>query len=176
MHELKLDGRRAAWERRDPKGLEGVGDAMKVLFGLPFIDACKSREAWQRTHILSWRVRPRPGRRAASGLYEGQLSTVHVESHLSLCESKMSANAIDEKSQVDINYRAFQTKLSELLCTHPGKLALMHDGDVIEFFDSYADAVKFGVEKYSEIRNFSVQEVTNSVVSMGLYSHVGHVQ
>ena len=87
----------------------------------------------------------------------------------------MPANAIDEKSQVDVNYRAFQTKLSELLATHPGKLALMHDGDVIEFFDSYADAVKFGVEKYGEIGNFSVQEVTNSAVSMGLYSHVGHV-
>lgn len=88
----------------------------------------------------------------------------------------MSANATDEQSQVDVNYRAFQAKLSELLATHAGKLALMHDGDIVDFFDSYADAVRFGVEKFGEIRNFSVQEVTHSALSMGLYSYVGHVQ
>ena len=88
----------------------------------------------------------------------------------------MSANATNEESQVDINYRAFQAKLSELLPAQLGKLALMHNGDIVEFFDSYADAVRFGLERFGEIGNFSVQEVTNSALSMGLYSYVGHIQ
>lgn len=79
-------------------------------------------------------------------------------------------------SEVDLNFRAFQEKLPELLATCAGKLAVMHAGQIVDFFDSYADAVRFGQEKFGHIGNFSVQEVTTRVISLGFYScAVSHI-
>lgn len=88
----------------------------------------------------------------------------------------MSGVATMNKSQVDRNFEAFQAKLPELLPTHAGKLALMHDGDIVDFFDSYADAIRFGQERFGDISAFSVQEVSNKTASLGYYSYVGSVQ
>lgn len=88
----------------------------------------------------------------------------------------MAENATQSTSQVDKNFRAFQDRLPELMVTHAGKLAVMHDGDVVEFFDSYADAVRFGLEKFQSYLNFSVQQVTAEFKSMGFYSYVDSFQ
>ena len=72
---------------------------------------------------------------------------------------------------MDKNYEAFLALLPELLPTHAGKLALMHDGRLVDFFDSFPDAMRFGESKYGSIENFSVQEVTNRVASLGAYSY-----
>ncbi len=88
----------------------------------------------------------------------------------------MAASATADRSQVDINFQAFKALLPELIPTHAGKLAVMRDGEILGFFDSYADAVRFGQDRFGEIGNFSVQEVTTRVVSLGFYSYAGGFQ
>ncbi len=73
-----------------------------------------------------------------------------------------------KSTEVDKNFAAFQRMLPELLKTHPGKYALMHDKEVVEFFDTFGDAARFGKEKFGEI--FSIQEVTNRGVSLGIFA------
>ena len=76
-----------------------------------------------------------------------------------------------QPSQVDLNYEAFLKLLPELLPSHAGKLAVMHDGKIVDFFDTFQDAVRFGEATFGSIGNFSVQEVTNRVASLGFYSY-----
>ena len=74
------------------------------------------------------------------------------------------------QAEVDRNFAAFNKLLPELLKSHPGKLALMHDGNVVDFFDTLSDAVRFGVVKFGD-HNFSVQEVTRQTVNLGFHSY-----
>jgi len=73
------------------------------------------------------------------------------------------------QQQVDENFAAFLKILPELLLTYAGKFAVMHNGAVVEFFDSLGEAARFGHLKYGDI-DFSVQQVTNQNVGRGLYS------
>jgi len=74
------------------------------------------------------------------------------------------------QSEVDKNFAAFQKLLPDLIKTHPGKYAVMHQERAVEFFDTLGDAVRFGHEKFGD-RNFSVQEVTNQNVNLGFHSY-----
>lgn len=73
-------------------------------------------------------------------------------------------------TQADRNYEAFRKVLPDLLKSYPGKFALMHDGEVVDFFSSLGDAVKFGKERFGD-NNFSVQEVTSQTASLGFHSY-----
>lgn len=77
------------------------------------------------------------------------------------------------QAKVDRNFEAFTKALPELLKSHPGKYALLHDGQVVDFFDTLGDAVKFGHAKFGDT-NFSVQEVTRRIVSLGFHSYAMH--
>jgi hypothetical protein len=78
--------------------------------------------------------------------------------------------AIPMPSQADVNYEAFKKLLPELVKTHAGKFAVMHDGKVVEYFDTLADAAKCGVGTYGQGK-FSVQEVTSKEINLGFYSY-----
>lgn len=85
----------------------------------------------------------------------------------------MGSMAKSHQQQVDDNFAAFQKLLPELLFTHAGKFAVMHDGAVVEFFDSLGDAARFGHLKYGDV-DFSVQQVTSRSVDLGFYSYALH--
>ena len=76
------------------------------------------------------------------------------------------------RSEVARNYEAFVRKLPELLSTHRGKFALIHDAKIADFYDSAGDAYKAGVKHYGE-GAFSVQEVTDLRADLGFFSHAG---
>jgi len=77
------------------------------------------------------------------------------------------------RAQIERNYKAFAEKLPTLLSTHRGKFALMHDGEIIEFFDTARDAYLTGQQLYSD-HLFSVQEVIDTPVDLGFFSHAVH--
>lgn len=77
------------------------------------------------------------------------------------------------KSQVDLNFQVFRKLLPEMLQTHAGKFAVMHDGNIIDYFDTFADAARFGADKYGAGK-FSVQEVTSREISLGCHSYALH--
>jgi hypothetical protein len=85
----------------------------------------------------------------------------------------MGHAAIEMPSQVELNFEAFQKLLPELLVTHAGKFAVMRDESVVEYFDSLADAVRYGTAKFGE-DEFSVQEVVSKNVNLGFYSYALH--
>ena len=82
----------------------------------------------------------------------------------------MAAMAQEQQTQLDLNYQAFQKLLPELLQTHAGKFALMNDGRIVDYFDSFSDAARIGNAKFGE-GNFSVQEVTSKGINLGYYSY-----
>jgi len=88
--------------------------------------------------------------------------------------SSTCAEIPTNESQADRNFEAFQKLLPELLPLHGGKFALMHNGQIVDFFDSLSDAVRFGVEKFGIPDKFSIQQVTNQNVSLGLYAYAVH--
>ena len=75
-----------------------------------------------------------------------------------------------QNEQVDLNFKAFQKKLPELLKTHKGKFALMRDGEIIEFHSNVEEAHNAGLSKYKD-ELFSIQEVTDKVIDLGFLSH-----
>lgn len=74
------------------------------------------------------------------------------------------------KEQIEGNYAAFKNRLSDLMKTHAGKFALMHDGEIIDFFDTPLDAAIAGDRLYGD-GLFSVQEVDDTPVDLGIFSH-----
>ena len=78
--------------------------------------------------------------------------------------------AADRTDAVRSNYAAFVRRLPEILALHQGKFALMRDGEIIEFFDTSADAFRAGEKLYPDQR-FSIQQVIDSPVDLGFFSH-----
>ena len=68
------------------------------------------------------------------------------------------------------NYEAFMQQLPQLMFTQRGKFALMHDGQLIECFDTARDAYIAGQQLFPTTP-FSVQEVTETPVDLGFFSH-----
>jgi hypothetical protein len=82
----------------------------------------------------------------------------------------MANETKSNESEVKQNYEAFRLKLPEILGTHRGKFALMHGGEIVEFYDTAGDAYKVGLAKYSA-GQFSIQEVTDQSVDLGFFNH-----
>lgn len=74
------------------------------------------------------------------------------------------------ETELKKNYEAFQRKLLELLPLHAGKFVLMHDGEIVEMFDTARDAYVSGNKLYPD-QEFSIQEVANAPVNLGFLSH-----
>jgi hypothetical protein len=74
------------------------------------------------------------------------------------------------QKQVDENFAVFTKLLPQLLKSHPGKYAVMHAGEVVDFFDTISDAVRFGHAKFGDT-NFSIQEITTQNVTLGFHSY-----
>ena len=75
-----------------------------------------------------------------------------------------------QQKQVDENFHVFTKMLPDLLQSNPGKYVVMHDGKVVEFFDTLHDAVRFGHAQFGDL-NFSVQEITSANISLGCHSY-----
>jgi len=75
------------------------------------------------------------------------------------------------RQQVETNYKAFHEKLPSLLTTFRGKFALMRDGQIVEFFDTARDAYVAGQRIFKQDQLFSVQEVIETPVDLGFFSH-----
>ncbi len=75
------------------------------------------------------------------------------------------------RQQVSINYKAFEQKLPELLLAYRGKFALMRNGEIVEFFDTVRDAYVAGQKLFEKDKMFSVQEVVETPIDLGFFSH-----
>jgi hypothetical protein len=75
------------------------------------------------------------------------------------------------RKQIEINYKAFQERLPSILAIFRGKFALMRDGRIVDFFDTARDAYIAGKSIFKDDQLFSVQEVVETPVDLGFFSH-----
>ena len=75
------------------------------------------------------------------------------------------------REQIERNYHAFQQQFPPLIALQRGKFALMRDGQIIEFFDTARDAYIAGPRLFEQDKLFSLQEVTETPVDLGFFSH-----
>jgi len=85
----------------------------------------------------------------------------------------MTIDAAKQDEAIRKNYEAFAKLLPELMNTHAGKFALMRDGKVVDFFDTARDAMVHGTRTFTD-GLFSVQEVSQTAVDLGWFSHAPH--
>lgn len=76
------------------------------------------------------------------------------------------------RAEADKNYLAFKAALPRILSSHSGKFALLHEEEIVDYFDSSLAATIHGAREFGPNR-FSVQEVTAEPEHLGFYSYVG---
>jgi hypothetical protein len=60
---------------------------------------------------------------------------------------------------LDAALKTFERRLPELLAEqHEGKFVLIHEDEVADFFDTYADAIQAGYDRF-ELKPFLVKRV-----------------
>ena len=62
------------------------------------------------------------------------------------------------QAEVDRNYESFLKLLPDIPQSKVGKFAVLHDGKIVEYFDTAGDAATFGNDKFKN-KLFSVQKV-----------------
>ena len=75
------------------------------------------------------------------------------------------------RDQSEENYRWFKGCLAELMVSHRGFHALLHNQSVEDYFGTSLDAIRVGLSKHGE-GNFSVELVDDVIEDLGFYSHV----
>ena len=77
------------------------------------------------------------------------------------------------QNAVDKNYQAFRKLLPRLLETHRGQFALLRDEQIIDFFGTAQEAAAYAQSSFDD-EMYSVQEVTDTAVDLGWFSHAVH--
>lgn len=72
--------------------------------------------------------------------------------------------------EIDANYETFEEILPDLLEQHRGRYCLLRDRKIVEIFDTARDAYICGTKMFADER-FSIQEVTDVPVDLGIFSH-----
>jgi hypothetical protein len=67
----------------------------------------------------------------------------------------MSQN--ERTQEVERNFVVFQQKLPELMKSHPGKFALLHSGEIVEFCDTVGDTVRLAKVRFPA-GDFSIRQ------------------
>lgn len=74
------------------------------------------------------------------------------------------------EKEISRNYDAFsKMKFSP---QDKGKIALLHDGKLVDILDSRADAHKVGKLRFTGGEHYSVQEIDAAPADLGWFSHV----
>ena len=68
--------------------------------------------------------------------------------------------------QMEKNWEAFIANKDELEAEHFGRVALLHDGELVSIYNDSGDAYDIGCERYG-IGNFSVQTIGQKPISLG---------
>lgn len=82
----------------------------------------------------------------------------------------MALNRYLSDAELDRNYDAFKSALPELMRKHKGKFAIVRDAKVLDLFETSKDAFVCGWRLFGDDL-FSVQEVTDEPVYLGIFSH-----
>ena len=71
--------------------------------------------------------------------------------------------------QLDKNRRAYDAVKDDLESEHFGRVALLHDGEVVAIYNDSVDAYSIGREKYG-MGNFSIAKIGEAPISLGIFT------
>ncbi|WP_454019562.1 hypothetical protein [Azospirillum sp. Marseille-Q6669] len=72
----------------------------------------------------------------------------------------------------DNNLRSFLALLPRILERHQGEFALMHGGEIVDYFRDAGTAYQHGLRLYESEGRFSIQKVMKMPADLGYASHV----
>lgn len=86
---------------------------------------------------------------------------------------KLDSVASERDVEIRNNYDAFKSLLYEggLLERHRHEYALLRRGELVDIYSDPKDAMEAGLSLYSD-RLFSIQEIRDTPVNLGYFSHV----
>lgn len=74
------------------------------------------------------------------------------------------------RSEIDSNFDAFQRHLNVSLASHRGEFALLRNGQIVEYFDRPGAALVAANQLFPD-QLFSIQEVNDEPIDLGVWSH-----
>ena len=82
----------------------------------------------------------------------------------------MAATMEAKRAEIDRNLTALLGFLPEILPDRRGQYALLRNGEIVDYFATAIDAVIAGNGRFLD-RMFSVQQVTDDVIELGIMSY-----
>ena len=73
------------------------------------------------------------------------------------------------ESQLDRNQASYEAMRVDMEEKYLGRVALMHDGEVVEVYNDGGDAYKIGCDKYG-LGNFSLVNVGERPINLGFFT------
>ncbi|MCY4262553.1 MAG: hypothetical protein OXC97_04465 [Candidatus Dadabacteria bacterium] len=71
-------------------------------------------------------------------------------------------------AEIRENFEAFETFLPSIKQKYIGEFAVLREKQIVDYFDSMEDAVKYADTKY-ENGVYSIQQVDNRIVDLGYF-------
>lgn len=71
--------------------------------------------------------------------------------------------------QLEKNRKAYDAMKGELESKHFGRVAFLHDGELIEIYNDSGDAYAIGCEKFG-LGNFSIEKIGEPPISLGIFT------
>lgn len=81
----------------------------------------------------------------------------------------MDKTRLNVDDQLEKNRKAYEAVRSKLESKEFGRVALLHDGEVVAIYNDSGDAYDIGCEKYG-LGNFSIQKIGEPPVSLGIFT------
>jgi hypothetical protein len=75
-----------------------------------------------------------------------------------------------KQDEIEKNLEAFLAVLPTLPANQKGKFAILRHREIVGFYDTVSDAIMAASKLYPDMI-FSVQQVTDTAVNLGYYSH-----
>ena len=72
-------------------------------------------------------------------------------------------------SQLEKNRVAYNAKKEKMEADHFGRVALLHDGEIVEIYNDSGDAYTIGCEKFG-LGNFSIEKIGEPPISLGIFT------
>ena len=72
-------------------------------------------------------------------------------------------------SQLEKNRVAYKAIKEKMETDHFGRVALLHDGEIVEIYNDSGDAYTIGCEKFG-LGNFSIENIGEPPISLGIFT------
>ena len=72
-------------------------------------------------------------------------------------------------SQFEVNRDAYESMRERLEAEHFGRVALLHDGELVALYNDSGDAYEIGCEKYG-LGGFSIEKIGEPPISLGIFT------